>query len=307
MYRGIGLALAGLAIFLLPGAARPADAPRAGKIVYARQEGDRVLLHVMNADGTADAVVPGQTASFNLLPAWSPDGRRIAFMGGGKQEGGHIYLTNADGTGASQPNTPSPMAGLPAWSPDGKQLAFCSGKEAPFVYIADAEGNGARPLVPAGARGVFPFWSRDGKAVGYTRLNAGEEKGEIVLAKLDGSGEAVLTQTGKLTVAGANALSPDGKRLLYIAVDIGGRSGTLRVLDLASKIENTIMELKLDYVGEFFLAPAPAWSPDGKGALLPLVTEKGRGLFLVSEDGKTRTRLTPEGVDCLQAAWHAGR
>src|SRR5437762_3816393 len=107
MARGVGGTAVGL-VFLLAAAGLRADAPRVGKIVYARQDGERVLLHVMNADGTGDAVVPGQTATFNLLPAWSPDGKRIAFMGGGKQEGAHVFLINADGTGAAQPNTPAP-------------------------------------------------------------------------------------------------------------------------------------------------------------------------------------------------------
>jgi Tol biopolymer transport system component len=107
------LALVGLGI-VLSTAALWADAPQTGRIVYARQEGDRILLHVMNADGSGDAVLPGQTASFNLLPSWSPDGRRIAFMGGGKGEGAHIFLINADGTSAAQLNSPAPLAGLPA-------------------------------------------------------------------------------------------------------------------------------------------------------------------------------------------------
>jgi Tol biopolymer transport system component len=301
MPRGFVLALPPIvAAALLQG-----GAPRVGKIVYARQEGMRAALHVMNADGSGDAVLPGQTASMNIMPNWSPDGKRIAFMVGGRQEPVRVVISNADGSGATILDPPARAAGLPAFSPDGKQLAFTSGDAAPSVYLADTAGNGARQLNAAGTGAMFPFWSRDGKAVGYTRMQ--DERGELVLARVDGSGESVLTQTGKLAVAGANAVSPDGKRLAFLAVDVAARTGSLRMIDLAERVETTITDLKLDYAGEFFLAPAPAWSPDGKGILLPIVAGKGRPLFLISADGKTRTRLTPEEVECLQAAWWAPR
>ena len=35
----------------------------------------------------------------------------------------------------------------------------------------------------------------------------------------------------------------------------------------------------------------------------PTILPDGSELFRVSEDGKTKTRLTPEGVDCLSGAW----
>jgi Tol biopolymer transport system component len=275
---------------------------RPGKIVYSRMEGERALLHVMNADGSGDALLPGQTATLNLFPTWSPDGKRIAFMTCGRHMPLQVSVINADGSGLTVLNTPARIAGLPAWSPDGKQLAFASGDEAPSVYVADPSGNGARQVNPGGSSGIFPFWSKDGKAVGYTRIKPGEEAGEIVLAKLAG-GEEVLTQAGKLAVAGANALSPDGKRLLYVVIDRAEKSGSLRLLDLATKVENTLAPLDLAYAGEFFLAPTPAWSPDGKGILIAIAGEKGRALCRLSDDGKSRTRLTPEGIDCLQAAW----
>ncbi len=294
-----------LCMLLVPAANREATDATGGKIVYSRQEGDRILLHVMNADGSGDTALPGQTARIALLPTWSPDGKRIGCMAIDPPRA-RLLVVNADGTEPREPQTPAPTAGLPAWSPDGKQLAFVSGNERPHVYLADADGSNPRQLDPEGAGGVFPFWLKDGKRVGYSRLKAGEEVAEIVLAKADGSGEEALTQNGKLSIAGANALSPDGRRLAFLVVDKPARAGSLRLLDLESKVETGLAELKLDYVGEFFLAPTPAWSPDGKGVLVPIATEKGRGLFLLSDDGKTRKRLTPEGVDSFQAAWRAG-
>jgi Tol biopolymer transport system component len=60
-------------------------------------------------------------------PAWSPDGTRIAFMGGpdGPTEY-DIWVMNADGSNPVQlTDSPGPDW-WPAWSPDGTRIAFAS-------------------------------------------------------------------------------------------------------------------------------------------------------------------------------------
>src|SRR5207237_999104 len=58
------LALLSVALVIPVVSARAAEAPK-GKIVYSRKDGDKYLLHVMNADGTEDKAVPGQTDAVN--------------------------------------------------------------------------------------------------------------------------------------------------------------------------------------------------------------------------------------------------
>jgi TolB protein len=282
-------------------AAQAADAPK-GRIAYTRKEGDRILLHLMNADGTGDFEVPGQTSRYNLLPTWSPDGKRLAFVTAGPGTLPRVNLVGSDGADLKALETSAAFAAMPAWSPDGKHLAF-SGRTG--VYVCDADGANSRRVGPEGSPGYFPFWTADGKSVGFTRPEADRSKGEIVLAKVDGNGDETLTQTGKIPVAGANALSPDGKRLLYLSADPATKKGFLCIFDLATRVETKLLELDMAYTEEIVAAPLPAWSPDGKSVLLPLPTDKGRGLFRVSDDGKTRVRLTPEGVDVFSGAWSA--
>jgi TolB protein len=295
------LALLVLPLTLLVPPLRAADSP-SGQIVYPRKEGDGYQLHVMNADGTADRLLPNQPGGVCVFPAWSPDGKRIAFMNGAALQADQhqVCVINADGSGLVTLSAPSRRAGLAAWSPDGKQLAFTAGDDAPNVYVSDSSGNGARQVNPAGAGAAAAFWLPDGKTIGYTRLMA-NEKGPIVLVKIDG-GEEMLTQPEGLAIAGPNALSPDGKKLLYLVLQRETMKGSLRLWEFAGKVENTLMDLDLENT-RFMSIPLPAWSPDGKAFLIPMKTDKGTGLFRVSLDGKTRTRLTPEGVDCLAGAW----
>src|SRR5689334_1619716 len=122
MRRLSGLAL--LALALAAAAGRAEEAPR-GRIAYSRFEGGRFLLHVMNADGTGDHVLPGQTDHFNYFPVWSPDGKRLAYSNMDPQgRNQHVNLCAADGTGAVPLTGPGGTAWFTAWSPDGRQLLF---------------------------------------------------------------------------------------------------------------------------------------------------------------------------------------
>ena len=304
-----------LALFTLAAAlpmvgARAADAPK-GKICYSHKDGEKYQLHIMNADGTDDHLLSGQTADVAMFPAWSPDGKKIAFMSGSKLEGDNfsVQVINADGTGLKAFPSSGRMSGLPAWSPDGKQVAYMGGADAPEIYIADADGNGARKVSPDGKVGFCPFWSLDGKRLGFTTGDkaAGPPQGTLVWMKLDdNSMEEIFKDEGKLPVSSAYGLSPDGKRLLYTTLELATKSTALCIRDLENK-GDTFLDIKLDEVKGPNSLPCPGWSPDGKSFVAALPSPKGTGIFRVSEDGTEKTRLTPDGVDCFTPAWFAAK
>ena len=100
-------------------------------------------------------------------PAWSPHGRRLAFA---RRMGGraHIFVADADGTGAV-PITDGPQDDVePAWSPDGKSLAFCSGAVADNgtthtnIFVVGTDGSGLRQLTEGDHSACRPAWAPDG-------------------------------------------------------------------------------------------------------------------------------------------------
>src|SRR3990170_1661592 len=72
-------------------------------------------------------------------PAWSPDGRRIAFLRYGGDWYADIYVVNADGSGERE--LTRDVQGL-AWSPDGRQIAFKRDRSGDWeVHVMNADGS----------------------------------------------------------------------------------------------------------------------------------------------------------------------
>jgi Tol biopolymer transport system component len=134
-----------------------------------------------------------------LFPAWSPDGRRIAFSGvryeGSTQD--TIQLMNPDGSDLVDLGAPGECA---TWSPDSSRIAYCShpGDGNWAVWVMDADGGNRRQLThprlipPAGANGDYPgVWSPDGTRIVYSSVVRGDR--ELFLMNADGSDRRRLT------------------------------------------------------------------------------------------------------------------
>jgi Ca2+-binding RTX toxin-like protein len=161
----------------------------------------------MNADGSgAHPLVEGEGADYD--PVWSPDGTRVAYVGGPDDEY-YIDVVNADGTGHVR-LTSSEADATPAWSPDGTRIVFTSWRgedEDDDLWTMNSDGSGQRKLFGTDAGDYSPVFAPAGDKLVFTSNGTGES--ELYSVSAAGAGAKRLTGL-------ARVMSSTGRRCTVI-------------------------------------------------------------------------------------------
>jgi TolB protein len=192
-------------------AGTPVDPPRSRSHIY-----------VATADrpGATEIGGPG-LAGFD--PAWSPDGKQIAFVNLDPVDA--LWLMDIDGSNAHRLTT-TPGNGWAfwnaRWSQDGKRLAFLAGDDTHHdVWVIDAQGTNERNISSSPEDESWPTWSPDGTKVAYVRISSAGF-GNFVVSNPDGS--EPVTLSGPSVTADLPIWSPDGTMLFGLESGGGGSS-----------------------------------------------------------------------------------
>ncbi len=110
---------------------QPVWSPDGRRIAFVSTRDGNAEVFVMAADGsdvrqlTDTATTPEGAAVRNDSPAWSPDGRTLAFVSDRDDVEGEVYRMAADGTQLRRLTTnPFVTDNAPAWSPDGRHVVY---------------------------------------------------------------------------------------------------------------------------------------------------------------------------------------
>ena len=204
---------------------------------------DRIAVTSLGSVGTGIATVDPDTGSRKALtarggyldsePAWSPDGKRIAFARSTDgRRSMRIWVMRADGSRARR-ITAGRFDGAPAWSPDGRRLVYQS---ATGLRTVRPDGSGSRAVPGAGEGAYSASWSPDGKRLAYSSGNA------VYVQRVTGGARRRLGRGREPD------WSPDGAQIAFTGPDGG------------------VFVMRADGRGRRMLGKGmePVWSPDGK-------------------------------------------
>ncbi len=224
-----------------------------------------------------------------LSPAWSPDGKRIAYVSF-EDKRPKVYLQHlADGRRELIAEFAG-INGAPAWSPDGRRLARARGRDGNTeIYVLDLATRQLRRLTEDPAIDTEPAWSPDGRQIVFTSDRAGRP--QIYRMAADGRNVERLTFEGEYNARAS--YSPDGRMLALVSAQQGRfRIATLR-LDTGA----------LQVLTDTTLDESPSFAPNGR-IILYATEVRGRGVLAsVSADGRVRQLYRLEEGDVREPAW----
>jgi Tol biopolymer transport system component len=156
-------------------------------------------IEVVSPAGRHVATLTSHAGWVDSDPAWSPDGRRLAFTRTmDDYRSFHVYVMRADGSGVRRV-TQGRYDWRPAWSPNGRWILYQS---TTGLRRVQPDGSGVRRIGAAGIDAAFPSWTASGR-IAYAR------RGWVWTARADGSDRHRL-------VRGRDAhWSPDGKTIVF--------------------------------------------------------------------------------------------
>lgn len=202
-------------------------------------------------------------------PAFSPDGRRIAYAG---HSDGNWELYVYDLTdGSTQRLTYDPaFQANPSWSSDGVWLTYEYYQDDTHIdiYVLRVDGTQAPIRIPANSASpdYAPSWSPDGRRIAFVSLRDGNQ--DIYVFSFDDQSVTNVTRTPTRD-EDHPAWSPDARFLAYSALDAGQEK--VFVID----VDNPDTGAQVINRGR-----APTWSPDGSAVVGAVDTIDGTQMIV---------------------------
>jgi Tol biopolymer transport system component/DNA-binding winged helix-turn-helix (wHTH) protein len=230
-------------------------------------------------------------------PAFSPDGRNVAFNRNSNVYASELYVTPSAGGEAKQLTFDNRETIGAAWTADSSHIIFASKRSGSFgLWKVPASGGTLEPVAVGAENALDPSIALHGNRLAYTH-----KLGDTNIWRLDlhPHGPATPTRLISSTRLDHNpSLSPNGKRIVFESDRSGSRELWLCNIDGSN-------ELQLTSDANAGAPANPRWSPDGSRIVFESSPAGLADTYIVRADGGEPVHLTNDPRNEVAPSWSA--
>lgn len=263
------------------------------KIAYVTTNPQRTRfnLSIADSDGAREQVILSSKYSI-FSPAWSPDGKRIAYVIL-EDAGSRVYIQDLASGQKELISSNKGLNSAPAFSPDGNKLALTLSKDGnPEIYVVDLRTRKWERITQHYGIDTEPNWMPDGKHIIFTSGRSGNP--QIYRKNLESGYLERLTYEGHYNARAR--LAQDGRFLVLVHQSSKGDDFHIASLDLTRGLLQILSS-------DTYLDESPSVSPNGVMVMYAAKHKNRSILAAVSVDGDVKFLVPSKSGDVREPAW----
>ena len=236
------------------------------------------------------------------FPAFSPDGRTLAFTRSSSEGTADVYLVPAVGGEPRRLTFDNTWTVGPVWTPDGSSIVFFSLRGGTLRLWKVSASGGTPELLAIGGETFMvqqhpspPSISRRGKRILFAKYFEDINIWRTEVSKSTGRGSSPTKLISSTQYDGAPQFSPDGQQIVFQSE----RSG---LSDIWISDREGANPRQLTFIGGP-LVGTPRWSPDGRYIAFDARAEGHSDIYVVDAEGGRPRRITTETSNDVVPSW----